>query len=79
MFNHNPLHMGNFLKITFLFCATALFMACSSSKIPQEPTFVAGDPSKEIPVPLKMNTDLILVFTKTTGFRHDAIEKGVET
>ena len=71
--------MGKFYKIVFLFCALALFIACSSSKIPQEPTFEAGDPVNEIPVLLKMNTDLILVFTKTTGFRHDAIEKGVET
>ncbi len=54
-------------------------MACSAAKVVQEPSFKVAEPVQNIPVPLKMNTDLVMVFTKTNGFRHDAIEKGVET
>ncbi len=69
--------MKTTLKITFTFLMIFLFMGCAT-KINQEVTLnhpspnVASNSSKPA-------LSQILVFTKTAGYRHKSIEKGVET
>src|SRR5690606_13875831 len=72
-------NMRAFIKFSVFVFSFILFTACSSSKIVQDTSFEPREPIQNIPIPLKMNTDLVLVFTKTNGYRHDAIEEGVET
>ena len=67
------------LKIVFVFFALGLCLACGAGKMEQEVTITDTVPVQNVPVPLKMNTDLVMVFTKTNGFRHKSIEKGVST
>ncbi len=71
--------MRTFIKISLFVFSMILFSACFSSKVVQDTSFETREPIQNIPIPLKMNTDLVLVFSKTNGYRHDAIEKGVET
>lgn len=57
-----------------------MLLACGAGNIEQETSFSKSEPAPKIPSPLlKMDTDLVLVFTKTNGYRHKSIEKGVAT
>lgn len=72
--------MRTFLKSTFTLLLISMLMACGAGKVNQDVTFAESQPAPKIPSPLlKMDTDLVLVFTKTMGWRHKSIEKGVNT
>jgi len=68
------------LKNTVLILIISMFTACGTTKVDQNIDYTAIEPAQKIPKPLlRMNTDLVLVFTKTMGWRHKSIEKGVNT
>jgi type 1 glutamine amidotransferase len=71
--------MRTFWKSAALTVFAILFIACNAVKVDQDLSLADRQPVGKIPVPLKMNTDLVLVFTKTNGYRHASIEKGVAT
>lgn len=72
--------MRTILKTTFSFLIVSIFLSCGAGKVDQDISFAEPEPIQRIPKPLlKMDTDLVLVFTKTNGYRHESIEKGVET
>ena len=57
-----------------------LLTACGATKVNDEVDYPKPEPTQKIPKPLlKMKTDLVLVYTKTNGYRHKSIEKGVNT
>ena len=56
-----------------------LFGSCGSSKINQQVDLHYPEPLKTSQKKLAALKPQILVFTKTAGYRHEAIEKGVET
>ncbi|MFH6602941.1 ThuA domain-containing protein [Maribacter algicola] len=69
-----------FLKNTFIALFFMLLVACGASKVEQEVTVPKQEAVVKIPNSLlQMDTDLVLVYTKTNGYRHKSIEKGVET
>ena len=68
------------LKNTCCLLLLTVFISCGAAKVDQDISFTETEPAQKIPKPLlKMNTDLVLVFSKTNGYRHEAIEKGVAT
>ncbi|MDP5231648.1 MAG: ThuA domain-containing protein [Cellulophaga sp.] len=70
----------NFItKSSLVFAITALFVACGSSKIDQQVVLTETEPFRIKMSKVTNITPQILVFTKTAGFRHKSIEKGVET
>jgi len=67
-----------FRNLTFLIAA-AMFIGCGSTKIEQQ---VVLNPNLHTSPPLnlpRLSAPQVLVFTKTAGFRHGSIEKGVAT
>jgi hypothetical protein len=68
-----------FLKSTILISSIMLLTACNDAKGSEDFTSTVSEPGQEIPPLIKMDTDLVLVFTKTNGYRHKSIEKGVAT
>ncbi|MGB5274084.1 MAG: ThuA domain-containing protein [Flavobacteriaceae bacterium] len=64
------------LKGSILFLSLALLIGCGSAKINEDVSFVHREPLGEKIVPISKIAK-ILVFTKTNGYRHKSIEKGV--
>ncbi len=62
---------------SLILAITALFASCGSSKIDQQVVLNETEPYRMSKV--RNATPQILVFTKTAGFRHKSIEKGIET
>ncbi|MGB5553432.1 MAG: ThuA domain-containing protein [Flavobacteriaceae bacterium] len=71
--------MRSLFKISFILFSLVILASCGVTKVTEDVTVSNKEAISKIPVPLKMNTDLVLVFTKTNGYRHASIEKGVET
>lgn len=68
------------LKSVLSILSVVMLTACGAGKLVEEVNFVDREPVQKIPSPiLKMETDLVLVFSKTMGWRHKSIEKGVNT
>ena len=67
------------LKSIVSVTALVLFSACGSSKINQQVDLHYPEPLKTSISKIKAMKNQILVFTKTAGYRHEAIEKGVAT
>ena len=67
------------ISICFSISIGVLLFSCGTAKVDQDVSFAEIDPIEKVPVPLGMDTDLVLVFSKTNGYRHKAIEKGVKT
>tara|TARA_R110000868_G_scaffold82956_8_gene234098 strand:- start:5293 stop:6138 length:846 start_codon:yes stop_codon:yes gene_type:complete len=73
-------HKMNFIFRSALFLFTMiLFTSCGSTKIEQQVILNHPEPLRISRSKVKALKPQILVFTKTAGYRHGAIEKGVET
>ncbi len=60
--------------------SVVLLNACGAGKVNEDVSFVQREPVQRISSPLLvLETDLVLVYTKTNGYRHKSIEKGVNT
>jgi len=67
------------LNSSLILVIAALFASCGSSKIDQQVVLNETEPYRISMSKVKNVTPQILVFTKTAGFRHKSIEKGVAT
>lgn len=56
----------------------SLIVSCATGKVEQDVTLTRQEPLKNIPKAINV-PDQVLVFTKTGGYRHESIEKGVAT
>ncbi|MEQ9583417.1 MAG: hypothetical protein RIM68_14890, partial [Arenibacter sp.] len=72
-------------KCTIALFALVVMIGCGSSKIQEEVTINPNLHNAPVKVPEKIISsnilakDRVLVFSKTNGFRHKSIEKGVAT
>lgn len=72
-------------KCTIVLLVLLMAIGCGSSKIQEEVTLNPTLHDTEVKVPARLNPpssfskDQVLVFSKTNGFRHKSIEKGVAT
>ena len=67
------------LKSLLTLTTIILFSSCGGSKVDQQVILNHPEPLRTSKSKLKALKPQILVFTKTAGYRHEAIEKGVET
>lgn len=67
------------IKSASFLCMLVMFNSCGSSKLDQQVTLNHPEPLKSSKSKISALKSQILVFTKTAGYRHGAIEKGVET
>lgn len=72
-------------KCTIVLLVLSMAIGCGSGKIQEEVTLNPTLHDTEVKVPARISPpgnfsqDQVLVFSKTNGFRHKSIEKGVAT